>query len=121
MVREFGLSQAIGPVSYSGQPGGHPALASRGYSEQTQWLLDQEIAALLTTAETRARELLTRHAKALNLLTSALLEQETITGDQVRALLHATSPAPLPAATGAIAAPGRPSGRTHISTNRISR
>jgi len=103
MVREFGLSQAIGPVSYSGQPGGHPALATRGYSEQTQWLLDQEIAALLTTAEARARELLARHIEALNLLTSALLEQETITGDQVRALLHVTSPAPLPAA---IAAPG---------------
>ncbi len=70
MVREFGLSEAIGPVSYSDQPGGHPALAPRGYSEQTQWLLDQEIAALLTTAETRARELLTRHIEALNLLTS---------------------------------------------------
>ena len=96
MVREFGLSEAIGPVSYSDEPGGHPALAPRGYSEQTQWLLDQEIAGLLTTAETRARELLTRHIEALNLLTSALLEQETITGDQVRALLYATSPASLP-------------------------
>jgi cell division protease FtsH len=123
MVREFGLSEAIGPVSYSDRPGGHPALAPRGYSEQTQWLLDQEIAALLTTAETRARELLTRHAEALSLLTSALLEQETITGDQVRALLHATSPAPLPAAAaGAIAPPGRPlRGELNSSTNRISR
>jgi cell division protease FtsH len=122
MVREFGLSEAIGPVSYADRPGGHPALAPRGYSEQTQWLLDQEIAALLTTAETRARELLARHAEALNLLTSALLEQETITGDQVRALLHATSPAPLPAAAGAIAPPGRPlRGELNSSTNKISR
>src|SRR6266571_613109 len=121
MVREFGLSQSIGPVSYSGQPGGHPAHAPRGYSEQTQWLLDQEIAALLTTAETRARELLTRHIEALNLLTSALLEQETITGDQVRALLYVTSPAPLPAAPGAIAAPGQPARRAHASTKEISR
>ena len=121
MVREFGLSEAIGPVSYSGQSAGHPALAPRGYSEHTQWLLDQEIAALLTTAETRARELLTRHIEALNLLTSALLEQETITGDQVRALLHVTSPAPLPAATGAITAPGQPAGKPRASTNRISR
>src|SRR5580704_4081729 len=121
MVREFGLSETIGPVSYSSQPGGHPALAPRGYSEQTQWLLDQEIAALLTTAETRARELLTRHIEALNLLTSALLEQETITGDQVRALLQATSPAPLPVPAGAIAAPGQPAGRIHASTKKISR
>jgi cell division protease FtsH len=121
MVREFGLSETIGPVSYSSQPGGHPALAPRGYSEQTQWLLDQEIAALLTTAETRARELLTRHIEALNLLTSALLEQETITGDQVRALLQATSPAPLPVPAGVIAAPGQPAGRIHASTKKISR
>jgi cell division protease FtsH len=101
MVREYGLSDRLGPVSYAGQPAGpFPGLAAaRGYSEHTQWLLDQEVTALLTTAETRARDLLTRHHDALTQLTSALLEQETITGDQVRALLHATSPAALPADT----------------------
>src|SRR5207247_1404150 len=87
MVREFGLSEAIGPVSYSGPPAGYPALAgSRGYSEHTQWLVDQEVAALLTKAETRARDLLTSHRQALAQLTAALLEQETVTGDQVRAI-----------------------------------
>ena len=120
MVREFGLSEAIGPVSYSDQPGGHPALAPRGYSEQTQWLLDQEIAALLTTAETRAHELLTRHIEALNLLTSRAARA----GNHHRrrgpcpALCH---PAPLPAAPGAIAVPGQPARRTHTSTKEISR
>ena len=95
MVREFGLSEAIGPVSYSGPPAGYPALAaSRGYSEHTQWLVDQEVAALLTKAETRARDLLTSHREALAQLTAALLEQETVTGDQVRALAQAASPAP---------------------------
>jgi cell division protease FtsH len=96
MVREFGLSEAIGPVSYSGPPAGYPALAgSRGYSEHTQWLVDQEVAALLARAETRARDLLTSHRDALDRLTAALLEQETVTGDQVRALAQAASPAPL--------------------------
>jgi cell division protease FtsH len=100
MVREFGLSDVIGPVSYSAPPAGHPALAAqRSYSEHTQQLIDQEVAALLAKAETRARELLTRHKEALTQLTAALLEQETITGGQVRALVHATSPAPLPADT----------------------
>jgi len=88
MVQVFGLSEAIGPVSYggpSGQP--HPGLAApRGYSEHTQWLVDQEVAALLTGAEARARDLLTRHRKALDRLTAALLDQETVSGDQVRAL-----------------------------------
>ena len=95
MVREFGLSEAIGPVSYSGPPAGYPALAQRGYSEHTQWLVDQEVAALLTKAESRARDLLTSHRQALAQLTAALLEQETVTGDQVRALAQAASPAPL--------------------------
>ncbi len=97
MVREFGLSEAIGPVSYSGPPAGYPALgAPRAYSEHTQWLVDQEVAALLTKAETRARDLLTCHREALLQLTAALLEQETITGDQVRALAQAAIPACLP-------------------------
>jgi cell division protease FtsH len=107
MVREFGLSEAIGPVSYSGPPAGYPALAAaRGYSEHTQWLVDQEVAALLTKAETRARDLLTSHREALAQLTAALLEQETVTGDQVRALAWT------PTATAS-----EPSS----STNRISR
>ena len=78
-----------------GPPAGYPALAgSRSYSEHTQWLVDQEVAALLTKAETRARDLLTRHREALAQLTAALLEQETVTGDQVRAIAQAASPAP---------------------------
>jgi cell division protease FtsH len=100
MVCEFGLSAAIGPVSYGGpgvqlQPG--PA-GPRGYSEHTQWLVDQEVSALLTSAENRARELLIQHEGALSQLAGALLEQETISGDQVRALVQAASPAPLKAA-----------------------
>jgi cell division protease FtsH len=73
---------------------------------RTQWLACQEFAALLTKAETRARDLLTSHREALAQLTAALLEQETVTGDEVRALAWAsmgTAIEPFP------------------STNRISR
>jgi cell division protease FtsH len=109
MVREYGLSQAIGPVSYPSPPGGHPALAgARGYSEHTQWLLDQEVAAILTQAETRARDLLTTHRDALTQLTTALLEQETVTGDHVRAIARAASPAALPAGAPAPVPAGTP-------------
>jgi cell division protease FtsH len=96
MVRDFGLSDHLGPVSYGDRAAGtHPALTwQRGYSERTQWLVDREVAALVAQAETRARDLLTRHIDALNQLTAALLEQETISGDQVRALVHSARPAP---------------------------
>ncbi len=119
MVREFGLSEAVGPVSYSGPPAGYPGLAaSRGYSEHTQWLVDQEVTALLTRAETRARDLLTSHREALARLTAALLEQETVTGDQVRAIAQAASPAPstdsrpAPLSAGISGFSRRPRGRT---------
>jgi cell division protease FtsH len=95
MVREFGLSQVVGPVSYAGAqiwslPG---AGAPRGYSERTQWLIDREVATLLTRAEARARELLTEHIQALHQLTTTLVERETVTGDQVRAIVRAASSA----------------------------
>jgi cell division protease FtsH len=100
MVREFGLSDKMGPVSYSGPPADHPGfIAARSYSEHTQWLVDQEVAAILAKAETHARDLLTCHREALDRLTAALLEQETVTGDQVRALVQAPSPVSLPAGT----------------------
>jgi len=95
MVCEFGLSEKVGPVSYNGPPAGHSAgAAARGFSEHTQWLVDQEVATLLARAEARARDLLTRHREALTQLTAALLEHETITGDEVRALAAAAGRAP---------------------------
>jgi cell division protease FtsH len=107
MVREFGLSDKMGPVSYGGPPADHPGFTTaRSYSEHTQWLVDQEVAAILAKAETHARDLLTCHREALDRLTAALLEQETVTGDQVRALVQAPSPVPLPA--GTVASSSRP-------------
>jgi cell division protease FtsH len=111
MVREFGLSQAIGPVSYTAPPASPALPGGRGYSEHTQWLVDQEVTALLTNAETRARDLLTRHRDALDRLTAALLEHETVTGDQVRALAQAASPVPLPAGTPVSLPSGTPVSR----------
>ena len=130
MVREFGLSEAIGPVSYGGPVAGYDAPGGgRGYSEHTQWLVDQEVAALLTKAETRARDLLTSHREALARLAAVLLEQETVTGDQVRALAQAVGPAALTDGRPAALRPASPrpvAGHEHTaeppsSTNRISR
>jgi cell division protease FtsH len=90
MVCDYGLSGNLGPVSYGDRAAGpHPVLAwQRGYSEHTQWLVDREVAALLARAETRAQHLLSQQIGALHQLTAVLLEHETITGDQVRALVR---------------------------------
>jgi cell division protease FtsH len=89
MVREFGLSDALGPVGYGTDSpqylGGGPQ-GDRPYSEDTQRVIDTEVARLLREAEERAVALLRGHRDSLDALTSALLEQETVTGDVVRAI-----------------------------------
>jgi cell division protease FtsH len=92
MITLYGLSRTLGPVSYS-DPAASPAAFSiqRSWSEHTQQLIDEEVAALLVSAEGRARELLSQHEEALRQLTIALVDQETISGEQVRDLVQATS------------------------------
>ena len=71
------------------------AMVVQNHSMEAIELAGAAMRRLLTQAETRARDLLTSHREALAQLTAALLEQETVTGDQVRALAQAASPAPL--------------------------
>jgi cell division protease FtsH len=106
MITYYGLSRTLGPVSYS-DPAASPAALTtqRGWSERTQQLIDEEVAALLASAESRARELLERHEEALRQLTIALLDQETVSGEQVRDLVQSADLAP------AGTAPASPSGR----------
>ena len=86
MVREFGLSEVLGPVGYSGDSPmflGSQEIRSRPYAEQTQWLVDKEVARLLREAEQRAVNLLRSHRIELDRLTALLLEEETIDGAAV--------------------------------------
>ncbi len=83
MVREFGLSPVLGPVGYaSGNPQylGNDELITRPYSEETQRVVDSEVARLLREAEEQAVTLLRRHRRALDALTGILLERETVDG-----------------------------------------
>jgi cell division protease FtsH len=106
MVREFGLSSALGPVGYG--TGSSPFLGAgptseRPYSEETQRVIDTEVARLLREAEDRACGLLREHRDALDVLTAELLDHETVTGDVVRAIAAGATPA-----TRATAGAGRP-------------
>jgi cell division protease FtsH len=86
MVREFGMSQALGPVGFaSGSPMflGTEEVRSRPYAEATQRVVDEEVAKLLREAEGRATAILTGHRDALDRLTELLLERETVDGTDV--------------------------------------
>jgi cell division protease FtsH len=90
MVREFGMSQALGPVGFaSGSPMylGGEEVRSRPYAEATQRVVDTEVAKLLRQAEQQATALLTDHRDALDRLTELLLERETVDGTDVDQVL----------------------------------
>ncbi|MFI7300989.1 ATP-dependent zinc metalloprotease FtsH [Streptomyces sp. NPDC050121] len=94
MVREFGLSPALGPVGYgSGAPhhlGGESTedTLRRPYSEQTQHIVDEETSRLVRQAEKRAVALLSEHRKALEALAELLTIRETVDGSVVLDVLQ---------------------------------
>ena len=97
MVREFGLSSALGPVGYP-QGGsmyldsGGPGLSSRPYAESTQAVIDREVSRLLREAEERAVDLLRGHESQLDQLASLLIDRETVGGEEVYRLLGLAPP-----------------------------
>jgi cell division protease FtsH len=117
MVREFGLSEALGPIGYpeGGSVflgGGGPAMSSRPFAEATQAEIDKEVSRLLRQAEQRAMELLKEHRVELDALANLLLEEETVDGSQVYRLAGrpdrstAVPPVPVTTPVGRAAATG---------------
>ncbi|HUL27647.1 MAG TPA: ATP-dependent zinc metalloprotease FtsH [Streptosporangiaceae bacterium] len=117
MVREFGLSPALGPVGYSDQGGqylGGPVQDGlrRPYSEETQRVVDQEVSRLLREAEERAVTMLNEHRDELDWLAARLIEKETVDGSVVLEVLHdkrqlvSQASGPAPGGTGKSPASG---------------
>jgi len=93
MVREWGMSEEVGPMAWSsGQQQvflGEDLMSSgREYSDDTAKMLDHEIAKILTGQEQRAHDLLTKHRRGLQLIAESLLEHETIDGPAVGKLIQ---------------------------------
>jgi cell division protease FtsH len=102
MVREFGLSPALGPVGYpeGGSVflgGGGAGLSSRPFAEATQATIDGEVARLLREAERAAVELIRAHRDQLGRLVDLLLEHETVDGEAVYRIVGKPVPEHTPA------------------------
>ncbi len=92
MVKEYGMSEKFGPLTFEkerrplvldiGMPNG-----AKEYSEATARELDQEIKSIVDKAYGRVKELLTANQDKLRTLAAALLEKETLEGDEVRKIL----------------------------------
>ena len=89
MVREWGMSVRIGPMAWGSQNQvflGDDLMHSRDYSDDTAREIDEEVKTILHNQEDRCRSLLTENRNALDLVARALLEHETISGEEVMRL-----------------------------------
>ena len=93
MVREWGMSDKVGPMAWSGQQqvflGEDLMTSGREYSDSTAQMLDEEVSRILHEQEQRAHEILTKHRKGLELVAEKLIEEETIDGPTVGKLVQA--------------------------------
>jgi cell division protease FtsH len=90
MVREWGMSDRIGPMAWGSQGPvflGEDLVHMRDYSDETARVIDEEVEQILRQEESRARRILRVHRRGLDAVARALLENETIDGDEVSRLV----------------------------------
>lgn len=89
MVTDWGLSDKVGPV-YHGSASEDMYTnrnSSRDRSESTSELIDEEVKKIVTTGYDLAKDILTKHLDQLHILAKALIEYETLSGQQIKNLL----------------------------------
>src|SRR2546425_1270504 len=93
MVCEWGMSDKMGPLTF-GKAEEHIFLGReisrpKDYSEETAILIDSEIKRIVTDCAVRARQLLETNLEKLYILARALLERETLDGEEINRILLA--------------------------------
>lgn len=92
MVTEWGMSEKLGPLRYNENQQevflGHAITQRQNMSEDTARLIDQEIRRIVTEGESAAREVVATNRRELESITQALMEFETISGEEVHTLVR---------------------------------
>ena len=95
MVTKYGLSDKLGPVLYDENEDeiflGHSVARQQNVSEATAQEIDREVRRFVEEAHARAKTILTDNVDDLHIVAKALLEYETLSGDEIQALLRGES------------------------------
>ncbi|RYY24472.1 MAG: ATP-dependent metallopeptidase FtsH/Yme1/Tma family protein [Sphingomonadales bacterium] len=89
MVTKWGLSDAVGPLDFSDshESFGYAMQQAQPMSDETARLIDSEVKRFVEKGLDRARQLLTDHVDQLHTIAQALLEFETLTGEDIKRLI----------------------------------
>ncbi len=105
MVTEWGMSDLLGPIRYSENSNevflGRSVTQNQNMSEETARLVDTEIKRLVTDGYNEAKKILQTHKKDWEKVALALMEYETLTGDEIKDVISGkivdkTKDAPVP-------------------------
>ena len=92
MVTEWGMSEKLGRLRYNANEEevflGHSVTRSQHLSEDTARLIDEEVRQIIEHAEGEARRVLAENIDVLHRVAQALLEYETLSGEDIRRILR---------------------------------
>jgi len=96
MVRSWGMSEALGPLSYAKDEEhiflGREIGQHRDYSEETAKKIDEEVKILIEGSYDNAKRVLEENLDILHALSDLLLEKETVMGAELDGLIHSMRP-----------------------------
>lgn len=92
MVTEFGFSEKLGPLLYNADQEevflGHSVSQQKNVSDATAEVIDQEVRRFVEEGEATARTILDEHKGDLEIIARGLLEYETLSREEIEALLR---------------------------------
>lgn len=98
MVTKWGLSEKMGPLTYSEEEGevflGHSVAQSKTVSDETANLIDQEVRKIIDFNYQRAKTLLVENKDKLHAMAGALMKYETIDASQIDDIMAGKKPRP---------------------------
>jgi cell division protease FtsH len=98
MATKYGLSPELGPMTYGEEDEevflGRSVTQHKHVSEETARKIDEVVRGVIDTAYTKARTLLTQNLEKLHKMAEALLQYETIDGEQITAIMEGRVPGP---------------------------
>jgi cell division protease FtsH len=98
MVTKWGLSDRLGPLTYSEESGevflGRQVTQTKQVSDVTAHLIDEEVRRVIETNYNRAKSILEQHLDKLHAMADALVKYETIDDKQIREIMDGKPPTP---------------------------
>ena len=98
MVSKWGLSDALGPLSYDENEDevflGRSVTKHQNVSDETHRLIDKEVRRIIDAAYDKARGILVDHDRQLHLMADALMTYETIDARQIDQIMEGREPEP---------------------------